>query len=254
LRDLYNKAKQKAQNTVNTTSASRTSTDLWFTYCKATTTTGIYYTPVFSYDHSQTGLLFNQVIPAWQQYASEKFGTTNKTADCNSTASGPASRKGDQTMLKLRTDDIEAERRYSEQSGRAAKPVDTDWTYNNQTPVTASASSSTASASGTTQARAMPHHAGQHPVDFWYCSTDMRETTIYFSAPFSSTDGNAATRDFVEYLKQKYGYESSNLPACFGNHPDLNATQTEEQKRITDMKSSTKWKIVETGWTPANSN
>lgn len=254
-RDLYNKAKKKVQDAVTTTTTGQTDNNTWFTYCKATTASGIYYTTVFPYDHSSGLTLFNRIIPAWQGYAAKLGLASAKDATCSSNASGPASRKGDQTMLKLRNDDMEAERHYSEETGSQVKPLETNWTYNGATAVSSpdsSASPTTSTpSSATEQRRAMPRHAGQSTtVAYWYCSTDTREPTIYFSAPFESTDGNAATQGFLEYLKQTYGYHSGNLPPCFGNHPDLNATQNDEQQRISGMKSSNKWKVIETGWAP----
>ena len=90
-------------------------------------------------------------------------------------------------------------------------------------------------------------------TDHYYCSSDMGQPTIYFSAAFdfSWPAGTVRVQDsvigneFKQSLMTKYGYAGNVV--CFGT-ASLAQTQTEEQSRVTNMRASKKWKVVETGW------
>lgn len=90
-------------------------------------------------------------------------------------------------------------------------------------------------------------------TDHYYCSSDMGQPTIYFSAAFdfSWAPGTVRVQDsvigneFKQTLVTKYGYAGNVV--CFGT-ASLAQTQTQEQSRITNMRASKKWKVVETGW------
>lgn len=90
-------------------------------------------------------------------------------------------------------------------------------------------------------------------TDHYYCSSDMGQPTIYFSAAFEFSWPRGTVRvqdsvignEFKQTLVTKYAYAGNVV--CFGT-PSLAQTQTEEQSRITNMRASKKWKVVETGW------
>ncbi len=88
-----------------------------------------------------------------------------------------------------------------------------------------------------------------------YCSSDMGQSTMYFSAAFDlflpagapDLKYHQMEDSFKQTIQQKYGYEGNAV--CFGNYKTLAEVQADEQKRITEMRASKKWKIIETGWT-----
>jgi hypothetical protein len=90
-------------------------------------------------------------------------------------------------------------------------------------------------------------------TDHYYCSSDMGQPTIYFSAAFdfSWPAGTVRVQDsvigneFKQSLVTKYGYTANVV--CFGT-ASLAQTQTDEKSRATNMRASKKWKVVETGW------
>jgi hypothetical protein len=90
-------------------------------------------------------------------------------------------------------------------------------------------------------------------TDHYYCSSDMGQPTIYFSAAFdfSWAPGTVRVQDsvigneFKQSLVTKYGYTGNVV--CFGT-ASLAQTQTDEHSRATNMRASKKWKVVETGW------
>jgi hypothetical protein len=90
-------------------------------------------------------------------------------------------------------------------------------------------------------------------VHHYYCSSDQGQPTMYVSAAFDTTDmtpGNMGAA-YKQFLVQKYSY--SGPVACFGAYPTLDAVRADEQSRVTNMRATKKWKIVETGWTWAGS-
>ena len=111
-----------------------------------------------------------------------------------------------------------------------------------------------------TVARAQAHtsnetHLRQTRTSHWYCSSDMGQSTMYFSAAFDVIlapgvpDLKYRQMDdaFKQTIEQKYGYKGNAV--CFGDYKTLAAVQADEQKRISEMRASKKWKVIETGWT-----
>src|SRR5277367_2858671 len=134
-----------------------------------------------------------------------------------------------------------------------------NWTY---TPGESAAASPpprpSSPASSTPSAQEIPktgngwaQQAGK--VHHYYCSSDQGQSTMYFSAAFDTTDmtpGNMGAA-YKQFLVQKYSYNGP--VACFGEYPTLDAVRADEQSRITNMRATKKWKIIETGWTWAGS-
>ena len=98
---------------------------------------------------------------------------------------------------------------------------------------------------------------GSHAGGTWhyYCSSNMGQSTVFFSAAFDVTaaPGTAKVDDgkmgegFKQTIAEQYGYDGDVV--CFGDFKTLDAAQTGEQKRMSAMRDSKKWKVVETGWT-----
>jgi len=108
--------------------------------------------------------------------------------------------------------------------------------------------------------------AGESPyqgsgVRHYYCSSEVGAagSTVYFSAAFdakpSTGSADSSSTQLADSFKQsleiQYGYEGKAV--CFGNYKTLAEVQTAEQKRIAAIKTTNKWTVSETGWTPDSS-
>ena len=86
------------------------------------------------------------------------------------------------------------------------------------------------------------------PTSHYYCTSNPAPNTRYYSglfdAPASSEMEQQMSTAFHRFLSKKYGIGT---PAYCQGNPDKQA-QALMQQQITQLKSS-KWKIVETGWT-----
>src|SRR5262249_31317764 len=81
----------------------------------------------------------------------------------------------------------------------------------------------------------------------FYCSSDPAQPTIFFSSAFdANADTTKVSEAFKQSLADEYAYEGDVL--CFGKFKTLDAAQTGERKRVTDLQAAKKAKVVETGW------
>ncbi len=191
-KELANKAKKKAQDKPTTSTSSTnpaSSNETWFAFCSvivggSPTTAGNYHSQVFPYDHSQTGALFSQVLPAWKEYATSKLKVMSASADKSASCvgdTGPVSRNGDQMMIKRRNDTVAAERRYFEGGNWASKPYETDWTYNgakavsSSSPDAAPAVSANSSTAAPSQAPVAPEPVTTGSIVYTYCFLSLRD-------------------------------------------------------------------------------
>jgi len=97
---------------------------------------------------------------------------------------------------------------------------------------------------------ALPVHALQAHVYHYYCSSDMQQQTLYFSAPFDTadTDVNKIREAFRTYLAEKYSYSSDDPPVCAGNYASAEEVQAVIDKRVGSMVNVNRWTVVQTGW------
>ena len=95
------------------------------------------------------------------------------------------------------------------------------------------------------------HPTGGGGKYHYYCSSDMGQSTIYFSSAFDTDDTNPRPMEegFKKFLEQKYSYKFPDQLPCFGNYKTLAEVQADAQERMKVMRASGKWKVVETGWT-----
>src|SRR5436190_7932333 len=83
----------------------------------------------------------------------------------------------------------------------------------------------------------------------YYCSSDPAQGTIFFSSAFDAASGTKSAKvsdGFKQSLADEYAYEGDVY--CFGNFKTLDAAQAGDKKRVTDLRSANKAKVVETGW------
>jgi MYXO-CTERM domain-containing protein len=267
LSGILNKAKTEAQKaasetrqTVATAQSGAIPAETWYMYCTvmldkfASAPWGLYVSDVFPYDHSEPKAALS-ALSAWETYIKENYGTTGVHEGSCDWNSGPKGRGGEERIRKNKEYQVNQARTFDPANPTAV--FETGWTYTGgvgSTCIDHSVASGCVAEAAVQQQppRGMPSRRNSpRQVLHWYCSSQMGQPTVYFSAPFDTTDGVAASSAYKQFLERRYGYHGDAQLPCFGNFPSLAAVREDEDKRITDMRDSKKWKIVETGWTYA---